>query len=334
MGPRGVHKEGFRAVDLRIIACLFGSLNDFLSYPKAVEPTPTVISKKRNREHEEWKNEVSGRLAAGESISSIARTCRVPTLYLKLLLHRSDKPLPSNATPIDVKKLNLILAELPKGSSLATIARLLEAPYQDVVAIRMAYPEQFKDGQQALFAQKLELARKEVEALIESSGVTSRSQVRRLAPTHVDFLYQFDLPWLDKTLPLVKRSGKKNTKKGRRQVDWTALDIEIVRQLSDAYSVITSDPLHPRISVARLSRALGFSNTWLHRKLHRLPKTASLLRELVETGESSRHRRIKAAANILKEDGIPLTQNQIKGKSRVNSSSIRRFYGTTVAVLE
>lgn len=201
------------------------------------------------------------------------------------------------------------------------------------MAVRMAYPEQLDVGRKAQHAQKLKLARQKIESLIRVNGVTSRSQARRLAPAQVAFVYKFDLSWLDNILPSGKGTSKQVPNEPTRQVDWHALDIDVVKRLSVANLAVTSAALHPRVSIARLSRAIGFHNTWLHRHMYKLPKSEVLIRKLVETGESSRHRRILAAVSHLKENSLPITASRIKALSRVHSAVIRRYLDSMPAVL-
>lgn len=305
-------------MELKVIAWLFADLSEFLSYANRAKPESTA-DKPNKRSAKAREEMVLDAITNGATFYAAGKQHGVTPLYPKFLLHRLGKPLPEDSKPVDAARLQLVLDQIIRGLPLAAIARSLNCQYEEVVAVSMAYFAQVEEGRKARLAQRLALARQKIASLLATHEIKTRGDARRLSSTHVQLLYKFDKGWLENVLPACKPFSILR-RENRKQVDWNALDSQIAEKLRKAYEAIKSDPLHPRISLAHLSRAIGFRNTWLHRHSHKLPTSSALLTVYAESGPSGRDRRLQAAEKILEADGIA-SRNMIRNLARTKFSS-------------
>jgi hypothetical protein len=323
---KGTYRRSrFRCLEIRIIAWLFGDLHGFLDFAREVT-RPTVhapgLGSPPRRASETRETAVLEAIASGASLKAVCKSCGVSRFYPLFLLHRLGKPLPHRCRPIDEVRLEVILDCLRTGEPITQVARSLNFPYEEVLAASLAYNADVAEGKRKRIAEQLDAARHFIASLVDSGVVRTRSQLWEIAATQSDLLFRLDRQWFEVHAP-PKRKARPRKKSSRQQVNWDALDLDISERLNKAYAKIATDPLHARVSKARLSRAVGFSNTWLHTHAEKMPKVTALLKRLVETGEESRARRVLAAKTILETNGDVATAMSVEALARVKPSRIK-----------
>ncbi|MEP0791961.1 TnsD family transposase [Funiculus sociatus GB2-C1] len=126
--------------------------------------------------------------------------------------------------------------------------------------------------------------------------------------------------WLETHLPpTVSKKGKKLPSS---EVDWEKRDIELAAEVKAAVVHIRSNLASPiRVTVLQIGRDTG-KYLPLKAQLDRLPLTAKVLAEMVETHEEFAVRKIEWAAKGFLEENICATQWQLLRRAKISPQSL------------
>lgn len=136
-------------------------------------------------------------------------------------------------------------------------------------------------------------------AQAEQPGL-SRKQLGAFLQAERSWLYRNDRDWLNLNSPLLRiasRSGKR--------LDWSAIDCRLATELCDAAHRLIRETPPRRITAAALERLLGRPG-WIGKRTEKVPRTTKALKEVVETLDEFRLRRVDWAAEELERDGLPV----------------------------
>ena len=112
-------------------------------------------------------------------------------------------------------------------------------------------------------------------------------QLRALTPGTYMWLYRHDKAWLQ----TMRRQLQK--RRGSSRVKWEQRDAWLSGQVIQATRVLSTTPMRPtRITIAALGRYIG-QLALLQQHLDKLPLTAQMLREVVESREAFAVRRLR-----------------------------------------
>ncbi|WP_242040899.1 TnsD family Tn7-like transposition protein [Coleofasciculus sp. FACHB-1120] len=147
--------------------------------------------------------------------------------------------------------------------------------------------------------------------------LVSRSRLKEICLGTYDWLQANYPDWLETHLPPpISNKGKKSPSS---EVDWEKRDIELAAKVKAAAVHIRSNlPSLVRVTVAQIGRDIGKYHQ-LHTQLDRLPLTAKVLAEMVETHEEFAVRKIERAAKGFLEENICPTQWQLLRRAKVHS---------------
>lgn len=121
------------------------------------------------------------------------------------------------------------------------------------------------------------------------AGVT---KLRSISPGIYTWLYRHDRIWLKVHTPVRARRNKT----GYHRVDWAARDTRLAEEVIFAANCIKNLPGRPiHITLSTIGRELG-QLALLQQHLDKLPKTAEVLKEHIESREAYAVRRIRWAA--------------------------------------
>lgn len=125
------------------------------------------------------------------------------------------------------------------------------------------------------------------------SGMNS---VRVAAPADYAWLYRRDRNWLASTRQPSPRKGS-----SKPRVDWVQRDIDLCRQVNAHLNVLRNKSPRRQITRTLLIRPLGEAK--VRRNMHLLPMLSALLRQVVESREAFRIRRVDTAIAALVRRG-------------------------------
>ncbi len=124
--------------------------------------------------------------------------------------------------------------------------------------------------------------------------------LRQLNPGVYTWLYRYDKEWLTEHKPLQTVSIKNSH---YQRVDWKKRDELLVILIRDRFLNVKESQSKPvRITTSYIGRTIG-QVTLLQKHLNRLPQTARLLSELVESEEDYAARKVFWAFNMLNDRG-------------------------------
>jgi hypothetical protein len=148
----------------------------------------------------------------------------------------------------------------------------------------------------------------------------SVSKLRRLKGAVYTWLYRNDRLWLQSHRP-----GRIPPKQPERRVDWNARDLEFSVQIERIAGIIkhNQEPL-VKVSVKNIAKQLGA--TVLTRKLNLLPQTRAKLNAVVESKDEFAIRRLRFAAERLKQRGERLVAWRL-----VKTAGLKPGYSDCVA---
>lgn len=126
----------------------------------------------------------------------------------------------------------------------------------------------------------------------------SRTEIRKLAKAEFMWLYRHDRKWLDNNSPqkIARRKFKDN------RVDWKKRDkdlsTEVMKIITKELSSFSKKP--ERLTVSMIGKKIGYLSL-LQRHLNKLPITEKVLNEGIESTIDFQVRRVKYAANQIRE---------------------------------
>ena len=159
---------------------------------------------------------------------------------------------------------------------------------------------------------KLETYRQKWLSSMEEEPDAGIAELRSKLSKIYFWLYDHDKDWLKSHLPKHKRSIMHPS-----HVDWASRDAQYVEAVKASVVRLTSTPLRPiRLTISEISRDIGLLPS-MEDCLDKLPLTALLLDEVVETHEMFAVRRIQWAAELYKQENISPTRWQLMKRSGV-----------------
>ena len=106
------------------------------------------------------------------------------------------------------------------------------------------------------------------------------------------------------------------------QVNWEERDEQLANQVREAVRHLLETLERPRrITIAALCREIGYLHSLRH-KQDRLPLTASVLAESVETREAFAARRVQWVAELYRQEGFCPTRKQLARRSSVRPNLV------------
>lgn len=203
-----------------------------------------------------------------------------------------------------------------KGISLREIARRLEVDPQTVKShaarLELAFPRLTKRPTQQTIKQltteqgnaptidqnELEMNRVAWLSLREENPEAGGKLLRSLLPRVYMWLYRNDREWLKAYMPPRKQTVSPS------RVDWESRDIQWAIAAKLSAERLKNAPKRPvQITVAAIARNIGqLANIQKH--LDKLPLTAQVLAEVVETREQFAVRRVEYAAECFRQENV------------------------------
>ncbi len=121
--------------------------------------------------------------------------------------------------------------------------------------------------------------------------------LRSIEPGAYTWLYKHDKMWLQAHTTLCKKSTSQS-----HRVDWEKRDLQLAEEVKVAALFLKNLPGRPvHITISALGRETG-QLALLQQHLDKLPRTAELLKEFVETREAFAVRRIWWATAVLSQE--------------------------------
>jgi hypothetical protein len=152
-------------------------------------------------------------------------------------------------------------------------------------------------------------------------------------PRLYSWLYRNDKMWLSAHRPLYKK-----LKQPHSRVDWQARDLQLADKVRCAVLRLKDLPGRPvRISIASIGREIG-QLTLLQQSLDSLPRTAEILREVVDTSETFAVRRVWWAMRSFSQEHIYPTRWQLMKRASVDYlriwPEVKRALDTAMQILQ
>jgi Tn7-like transposition protein D/TniQ len=136
-------------------------------------------------------------------------------------------------------------------------------------------------------------------ALMQAYPEAGVTILRNREPRLHSWLYRNDKMWLFAHAPLCKKPEPPSSR-----IDWEARDLQLAEEVRRAALLLKNLPGHPvALTVASIGREIGHL-TFLRRWQERLPRTAEVLREFVETHEAFAVRRVWWAMTAFSQEQI------------------------------
>ncbi|MDF9408525.1 MAG: hypothetical protein A4E52_00162 [Pelotomaculum sp. PtaB.Bin013] len=135
--------------------------------------------------------------------------------------------------------------------------------------------------------------------IAEHNPGKTKTELRRSTKAEYAWLYRHDRDWLNDHSPTPIRRMKYTD----RRVNWVKRDEELAERVSMAAQEIKQVPGRPvRLTISSIGKRVG-ELALLQKHLEKLPKTKSILQEVVETAENFQVRRVEYAVEKLREQG-------------------------------
>jgi hypothetical protein len=147
----------------------------------------------------------------------------------------------------------------------------------------------------------LEICREEWLAAVNENPTARRTFLANTFSRLYHYLRKYDAEWLEAHMPppyVHRRAGS------ARQVDWESRDLELadaVKLSAMRLKNISTDPI--RITKTAIGQDID-KKELLQRQLHKLPKTAQVLAEVIETREQFAVRRVQWATECFRQQNI------------------------------
>jgi hypothetical protein len=109
------------------------------------------------------------------------------------------------------------------------------------------------------------------------------------------------------------------------QVDWKERDEQLANQVREVVHHLFEAPGRPlRITIQAICREVGHFHSLRH-ELERLPLTAKVLAESVETHETFAARRVRWAAELYRQEALCPTYRQLVERASVRADLVARW---------
>lgn len=151
------------------------------------------------------------------------------------------------------------------------------------------------------FQEALKARRQKWLSVLEANPNASRMELEERAQYLYYWLKKYDFQWFESHLPPPKRRPFRG-----ERIDWASTDLKLSADVKAAAIHIKKQSGRPvRVSITAIIKAVGHQS-WLEKRLDKLPRTAKALNHYVESLEDFVLRQIKwAEEQYLKEDTYP-----------------------------
>jgi Tn7-like transposition protein D/TniQ len=152
--------------------------------------------------------------------------------------------------------------------------------------------------------------------IIKAHPNASRKQLMGISNYLYSWLRRNDLEWFEKHLPPTR-----NTHRRSSLIDWTNVDNKLstlVRESATRIKNLSGRPV--RVSITTLTKEIG-CRSWLEKRLDKLPLTARMLKEYLESLEAFELRKVLwAEESYVKEESCPsriqfMTRADVRNKT-------------------
>jgi len=314
-----------KRLEYQVIPWLFRDWAEFTAYAKllAVSEEPSAQApikqppKYRNRTPSEVETQVLAEIAAGRSLSEASLGCGVDRRYGHYLAERLMLPEAVSCQdlviPLYESKVSRLCEMVAKGSFDAQIALKLKLPISEVRVIRRVYFREIEMLGQKRQADPVAEAKTSLLAVLRAKPNSSRADMHHLHRQTFCLVMSADPGWLNLHFP----PGRAKAERYRR------LDEALVNALRAVERNWKEDYPYRVISRKYLQRELGALGSHL-RNLKVFPRTAVVVRELVELPEQSFERRLAHARDFL-PPGATLSQIRLFAGVSERPAAYKRF---------
>jgi hypothetical protein len=168
----------------------------------------------------------------------------------------------------------------------------------------------------------LEDRRRRWLSVIEAYPDASRKQLRQLSNYLYFWLRRNDLEWFEKHLPPTR-----NTRRRPSLIDWESVDNRLSTSVKVSALRIKNLAGRPiRVSITAIIKEVG-RRSWLERRLDKLPLTAKVIEEFVESPEAFEIRKVLWSAESYMREGFCPTRAQF-----IMQAGVKNKTGRTPAV--
>ncbi|WP_084327659.1 TnsD family Tn7-like transposition protein [Salinarimonas rosea] len=240
-------------------------------------------------------------------------------VLLDVLLAAAEPPKPRSPAPARrrfladepafVARLTAFVAE---GKGLCATARALGVDpgtvRQHVTRLGLAAPWKPLHSRRATSDdQKQKTNRASWQSMLSDEPRLSVTELRRRLPAEYAWLYRNDRDWLRDHRPEPATRGAPVTR-----VDWHSVDNSVAADVAAAVERLKTTVPPTRVTVAALERAIGRPG-WIGPRKGKLPRTMATVRELVESVEAFRTRRVAWVEAVLGPEIAPWRMRQLAG---------------------
>ncbi len=194
-------------------------------------------------------------------------------------------------------------------------------------AIRLDLPEMFPDARQIQIPEKYRKYRKPYSEMLseyrdewlslrKNYPKAARQELMDMDNFHYLWLRRNDAEWLEENLPPVAKGART-----KEHLDWKKIDNELEPKVKKVISGIKQE-IHPlkRVSITEIIGRVG-DRKWLDKRESKLPMTAKLIEENLETLEDFMIRKVHHVKNLyLKEKTLP-TRLQFEVRARLRNKT-------------
>jgi hypothetical protein len=154
---------------------------------------------------------------------------------------------------------------------------------------------------------------------IKTNPNLNRTQIRELVKKEYIWLYRHDKDWLSSVMP--KRSRKSD---GGAYVDWAERDRILVKKVQEAVHQLQEINIYKRpekITLKSIARQLESLDILRYDEV-KLPLTYKAIKEVIESQDDYRLRRIRWAVRVLSKENVNLTESKIRKKASIQSKDL------------
>jgi hypothetical protein len=172
---------------------------------------------------------------------------------------------------------------------------------------------------------KLQERRAKWLSILQENPEAMRSELQCKGASLYIWLRRNDEEWLNAHLPPPRTAVRGRQEWMLSRVNWEERDEQLANQVREAVRYLLEVPERPqRITIAAISREIGYLDSLLHRQ-DRLPLTAKVLAESVETPEAFAARRIPWAAELYRQEGFCPTRIQLAKRVSVKAKQVAKW---------
>lgn len=236
---------------------------------------------------------------------------------MNLSFHNAQMLAVKHGLPVTRKPKNLsddkrgrIKRALGRGDPIGTIAQVESVSLPTIYRICHCDAKLMEQRKAALMHEERIGRRADFLKIVANSPAATN--LRKVAASEYSWLWRNDREWLQSEMLRLKRVPSTS----RMRIDWVARDQWLHAALKRAISNTLANGGRPvRITAAQLGRTTG-KVSWIEDCLSKLPRSAALLKDAVESTAQFQLRRITWALHKLKQEGracFPSTVARLAG---------------------